>query len=158
MASRSISTPIGAVTVSTSALGVCRIEFGSAVASSPEVADGSADHLEVALTQLREYFDGDRRSFTVPIDRSGRIGFRGDVLRALEDVGYGEVVTYGDLAGRAGSERAARAVGTAMATNPIPILVPCHRVIRSGGRLGHYGAGDAAKQWLLRLEGMRTSD
>lgn len=157
MTSRTITTPIGALTVFASPLGVCRIDFGPSEETEETSVDGGAsaiDHLDAAIAQLDEYFRGDRRTFTVPIDRSDRQGFRGEVLHALEQVRYGEVVSYGELARRAGRGRAARAVGSAMATNPIPILVPCHRVIRSGGHLGHYGAGPEAKRRLLELEGV----
>lgn len=160
MASRVITSPIGALNVVVSSLGVRRIDFGPSEETEETSVDGGAaaiDHLEAAIAQLDEYFRSDRRTFTVPIDRSDRRGFRGEVLRALEGVGYGEVITYGELAQRAGSDRAARAVGSAMATNPVPILVPCHRVIRSGGHLGHYGAGAEAKRWLLDLEGVAVS-
>jgi len=103
--------------------------------------------------QLREYFDGQRNDFNVPIDRSERLGFRGEVLSALETVPFGRTVTYGELATRAGRPKAARAVGTAMATNPIGIIVPCHRVLPSGGGVGQFGGGVSAKEWLLRREG-----
>ena len=87
------------------------------------------------------------------LDRSSRRGFRGEVLDALEGVPYGETVTYGELAGMAGRPLASRAVGTAMATNPLPVVVPCHRVLAAGGRLGGYGPGLALKERLLRMEG-----
>ena len=87
------------------------------------------------------------------LDRSERRGFRGEVLAALETVPYGETVSYGELAGMAGRPLASRAVGTAMATNPLPLVVPCHRVIAAGGRLGGYGPGPALKVQLLELEG-----
>jgi len=89
---------------------------------------------------------------TVPLDRAGRTGFRGEVLEALEAVEFGGTVSYGELAALAGRPRAARAVGTAMSTNPIPILVPCHRVLRAGGDIGEYGGGIEAKVWLLAME------
>ena len=81
-------------------------------------------------------------------------GFRADVLRALEQVDFGETVSYAELALRVGNPKASRAVGTAMATNPIPIVVPCHRVLRTGGHLGGYGGGLDAKRWLLAHEGV----
>jgi methylated-DNA-[protein]-cysteine S-methyltransferase len=154
-ASAVIVTPIGPLTVTTSDHGVVRIDFGAlpaigAVARDP--APSAKAHLDLALTQLGDYFAGERRTFTVPLDRAGRTGFRGEVLEALEAVEFGGTVSYGELAALAGRPRAARAVGTAMSTNPIPILVPCHRVLRAGGDIGEYGGGIEAKVWLLAME------
>ncbi len=109
--------------------------------------------LDRVVRELEEYFSGARSVFDVPIDRSERKGFRGEVLDALESVPFGETITYGDLAARSGRPNAARAVGTAMATNPVAIIVPCHRVLPSGGGIGGFGGGAAAKEWLLRREG-----
>lgn len=152
MAKALIDTPIGALTVIANDVGVCRVWFGDLEdnVSGTAVADA---HLETALTQLREYFDGERTSFDVAIDRSGRAGFRGEVLNALETVSFGQTMTYGDLAARAGRPKAARAVGSAMATNPIAIIVPCHRVLPTGVGVGQFGGGVPAKEWLLRREG-----
>lgn len=152
MAKALIDTPIGALTVIANDVGVCRVWFGDLEdnVSGTTVADA---HLETVLTQLREYFDGERTSFDVTIDRSGRAGFRGEVLDALETVSFGQTITYGDLAARAGRPKAARAVGSAMATNPIAIIVPCHRVLPTGGGVGQFGGGVPAKEWLLRREG-----
>jgi methylated-DNA-[protein]-cysteine S-methyltransferase len=147
-----IDTPIGALTVIANDIGVCRVWFGNLDedASGTSVADV---HLETAVTQLRGYFDGARTSFDVALDRSERNGFRGKVLGALETVSFGHTITYGDLAARAGRPKAARAVGSAMATNPIAIIVPCHRVLPSSGGIGQFGGGVPAKEWLLRREG-----
>jgi methylated-DNA-[protein]-cysteine S-methyltransferase len=158
MIARSITTPIGELTVVSCARGVCRIDFGHTAWESSGEEDGAIDHLDAAVAQIKEYFLGQRQTFTVPIDRSERRGFRGEVLDALESVAFGEVISYGELAHRAGRPRAARAVGSAMSTNPIPILVPCHRVVRAGVTVGSYGAGVAAKRWLLDLEGVRLTD
>jgi methylated-DNA-[protein]-cysteine S-methyltransferase len=104
--------------------------------------------------QLDEYFAGKRRRFELDLDWSMSRGFRRDVLSdLLEHVPYGEVITYGELAERANNPRAVRAVGSAMATNPLPIVVPCHRVLRTGGGLGNYGGGVEMKRWLLTMEG-----
>lgn len=152
MAKALIDTPIGALTVLANDVGICRVWFGDldedAVGTS--VADA---YLAAALAQLNEYFDGERTSFDVPIDRSARSGFRGDVLDALEGVPFGSTVTYGQLAVRAGRPKAARAVGSAMAANPVAIIVPCHRVLPSSGGVGQFGGGVNAKEWLLRREG-----
>lgn len=112
-------------------------------------------HLEDAAREVVEYFDGRRNHFDVQIDWSRSGGFRRDVLRELFDaVGFGEVVTYGELAVLAGRPRAARAVGSAMATNPLVLVVPCHRVVRAGHEVGAYGGGVEAKRWLLEHEGV----
>jgi len=152
MAKALVDTPIGALTVIANDMGVCRVWFGDL----DEDVQGTSladDVVTLAVLQLREYFDGQRNDFNVPIDRSERLGFRGEVLSALETVPFGRTVTYGELATRAGRPKAARAVGTAMATNPIGIIVPCHRVLPSGGGVGQFGGGVSAKEWLLRREG-----
>lgn len=121
---------------------------------SPRVLE-SPRRLDGARRQLDEYFDGRRRRFAIGIDWALVRGFRLDVLRELAEVPYGEVVTYKDLAGRVGNPNASRAVGSTMANNPIAIVVPCHRVVRSGGDLGNYSGRDgvATKRFLLDLEG-----
>ncbi|MEY2525159.1 MAG: methylated-DNA-[protein]-cysteine S-methyltransferase, partial [Ilumatobacteraceae bacterium] len=104
--------------------------------------------------QLDEYFDGRRTEFDLDLDWRLSNGFRRTVLeRLVADVHFGEVVSYLDLARAVGNPKASRAVGTAMATNPVPIVVPCHRVLRTGGGLGGYGGGLPMKQQLLTLEG-----
>ena len=152
MAKALIDSPIGVVTVIANDVGVCRVSFGDLDndVNGTSVADAI---VTLAVLQLREYFDGQRTDFNVPIDRSERLGFRGEVLTALEHVPFGATVTYGQLAVRAGRPKAARAVGTAMSTNPIGIIVPCHRVLPSGGGIGQFGGGVPAKEWLLRREG-----
>jgi methylated-DNA-[protein]-cysteine S-methyltransferase len=103
--------------------------------------------------QLDEYFEGTRRGFELPLDWQLAHGFRREVLRATAEIPYGRTSSYRDVATRAGSPRAVRAAGTALATNPLPIVVPCHRVLRTGGGLGAYRGGAAAKAALLQLEG-----
>ncbi len=151
-----LRAPFGSLCVVTSELGVVGIEFGTSsrvVSALHPDGPAAAAHLEQALAELGEYLAGERRSFTVPLDRAGRQGFRGQVLDALETVPFGRTVSYAELAGLAGRPRAFRAVGTTMGLNPIAVIVPCHRVLRAGGALGQYGGGIAAKQWLLELEG-----
>jgi methylated-DNA-[protein]-cysteine S-methyltransferase len=109
--------------------------------------------LDPVRRQLDEYFAGQRHEFDLPLDWALSRGFRRAVLDELAKVPYGQIVTYLDLAGRAGNPKASRAVGSAMATNPLPIVVPCHRVIRTDGSLGGYGGGLPMKQHLLALEG-----
>jgi len=109
--------------------------------------------LDPVRRQLDEYFAGDRVVFDLPLDWRLSHGFRKHVLEELVKVPFGAVVTYRQLAERAGSPNASRAVGTAMSTNPLPIVVPCHRCIRTDGTLGGYGGGLPMKEHLLRLEG-----
>ena len=104
--------------------------------------------------QLTEYFEGRRRRFDTPIDWSLVRGFGRDVLAATARIPYGEVLTYREVASVAQRPLAARAAGNALATNPIPIVVPCHRVVHSGGGLGGYTGGLDRKRFLLRLEGL----
>ncbi|WP_435852375.1 methylated-DNA--[protein]-cysteine S-methyltransferase [Streptomyces sparsogenes] len=112
-------------------------------------------HLGSAVRQLERYFTGALREFTVPLDWSLIAGFNRRVLRELaEHVPYGTVVGYGDLADRVGDPGAARAVGVAMGSNPLPVVVPCHRVVESGGGIGGFGGGLETKRTLLALEGI----
>jgi methylated-DNA-[protein]-cysteine S-methyltransferase len=154
-------TPIGPLTLAATPTGVVRIGFGHGESMLDELASEVSPrvvHLPSRLDEVRreleEYFAGRRRSFDVPVDRQLSRGYRRIVLEALSrEVPYGETVSYKQLAERTGNPKASRAVGSAMATNPIPIVVPCHRVLRSGGALGGYGGGLDTKVWLLRHEG-----
>lgn len=153
-------TPIGTLTLAATRDGLVRIGFGHdddmltelATRVSPRVVHLPA-RLDDLRRQLDEYFAGRRTHFEVPLDRRLSRGYRLVVLEELGRVPYGETVSYKDLAVRTGHPTASRAVGTAMATNPIPIVVPCHRVLRTGGSLGGYGGGLDTKVWLLRHEG-----
>jgi methylated-DNA-[protein]-cysteine S-methyltransferase len=162
-----LSTPVGLVCVGCSATGVAQVRYGG---PDPARHAGDRDHhceadqsrglAVVARDQLLEYFRGTRRTLDVPIDWSGTAGPQREVLKVLADsVGYGQTISYGALAGRAGLVGGgdippARAVGKIMGSNPIPVIVPCHRVLASDG-LGGYsgGAGVEVKRWLLILEG-----
>jgi methylated-DNA-[protein]-cysteine S-methyltransferase len=153
-------TPIGPLTLAATPAGLVRVGFGHEEAVLTELAAGVSPrvvHLPARLDALRrqldEYFAGRRHHFDVPLDRRLSHGYRRAVLEELSRVPFGETVSYKDLAERTGNPKASRAVGTAMATNPIPIVVPCHRVLRSGGALGGYGGGLDTKVWLLRHEG-----
>ena len=145
------------------ARGVRRIELG-ATAFGVDSPNGEVDAAfgcddEIAI-ELDEYFAGRRRRFTMPVDLSAvDAAFPRAVYEVLQrDVHFGETVSYGELAEMAGRPGAARAVGNAMSRNPVPIVVPCHRVIAAGGRIGGYGAsGVSTKRRLLALEG-RNSD
>lgn len=113
--------------------------------------------LAVARQQLLEYFDGTRKEFDLPVKLTGT-EFQVSVLRALREIPYGKTVSYGDIAKRIGRPKAVRAVGAANGRNPIPIVVPCHRVIGSTGDLTGFGGGLDTKEALLRLEAEHTQD
>jgi methylated-DNA-[protein]-cysteine S-methyltransferase len=108
--------------------------------------------LDAAARELDEYFGGRRRVFDLPLDLSLSAGFRQLVQRHLPEIGYGQTRTYGQVAELVGNPRAVRAVGTACSTNPLPVVVPCHRVLRADGAVGGYIGGPDAKRALLRLE------
>jgi methylated-DNA-[protein]-cysteine S-methyltransferase len=108
--------------------------------------------LDVAARELDEYFGRKRQAFDLPVDMSLSRGFRQLVQRHLPEIGYGQTRTYGQVAALVGNPKAVRAVGTACATNPLPVVVPCHRVLRADGTPGGYVGGAAVKMALLRLE------
>ena len=159
-------TPVGRLLIAVTEHGVCEIHydadpeaeaerlarlFGSRVLRSPRPTDE-------ARRQLDEYFDGTRREFDLEVDLSPAREFGRAVLDELARVPYGELTTYGTLAARAGRPRAARAVGTVMNRNPVPIVLPCHRVVGSTGSLVGYAGGLDRKRTLLELEGALPSD
>jgi methylated-DNA-[protein]-cysteine S-methyltransferase len=161
-------SPIGPLLVAATPTGLVRLGFQTedhehilddlAERVSPRVLEAPA-RLDEARRELDEYFDGRRDHFDLPLDWQLSRGFRKTVLERLyADVGYGRTVSYLDLATMDGNPKASRAVGTAMATNPIPIVVPCHRVLRTGGNLGGYGGGLPVKKQLLALESRRSTD
>ena len=119
---------------------------------SPRVVEAPAP-LDDVRRQLDEYFAGDRHDFDLPLDLAMVHGFRRRALRSLAKVPYGELTTYRAVATKAGNERAVRAAGSAVGANPVPVILPCHRVVRTGGGLGGYGGGLDRKRFLLRLEG-----
>ncbi|MFF9805204.1 methylated-DNA--[protein]-cysteine S-methyltransferase [Streptomyces coeruleorubidus] len=128
--------------------------LASRLGTEPVEAPGSP-LLTEAIHQVEAYFAGDRRDFDLPLDWSLISGFNREVLRELASgVPYGTVVGYGDLAGRVGQPGAAQAVGVAMGANPLPVVVPCHRVVESGGGIGGFGGGLETKRKLLALEGV----
>ena len=144
------NSPIGPLGIVTSDGGVVRIQFtheqnGETTAH----ADATARQ---CITELEQYFDGTRRDFTVPLDLRGT-SFQLACWNALLRIPYGEIRTYAQQASVVGSPRGFRAVGAANGSNPIPIIVPCHRVLATGGKLGGYGGGLDLKERLLRLEG-----
>jgi methylated-DNA-[protein]-cysteine S-methyltransferase len=119
---------------------------------SPRVLEAPA-RLDPVRRELDEYFAGKRQDFDVPLDWSLTHGFTQRILRATAKVPYGQVSTYRQMATKAGNEKAVRAAGNALGANPIPIVVPCHRILRTGGSLGGYGGGPERKEFLLKLEG-----
>jgi methylated-DNA-[protein]-cysteine S-methyltransferase len=156
-----VDSPIGALLVATSPRGLCRISYDADPDREVEQlarAFGlrvlrSAKPIDPARRELDEYFEGTRREFDLPLDVALLADFNRRVLRELARVPYGEIVTYGELAARAARPRAARAVGMVMNRNPLPIVLPCHRVIGANGKLTGYGGGLERKETLLRLEG-----
>jgi methylated-DNA-[protein]-cysteine S-methyltransferase len=124
---------------------------------SPRVLEAPAE-LDEARRELDLYFEGRLDSFDLPLDWQLSEGFRLRVLRAIARIPYGETRSYTQMATSAGNERAVRAAGTACGRNPIPVVVPCHRVLRSGGALGGYGGGLPMKQALLQLEGVLDAE
>jgi methylated-DNA-[protein]-cysteine S-methyltransferase len=158
-----LDTPLGTALVAATPRGVVRValpneDAESVVAElaehvSPRVLEYPA-RLDQARRELDQYFEHRRQAFELPLDWClSHPGFYRRVLRATRRVPLGAVITYGDAAAQAGNPRAFRAAGTALATNPLPIVVPCHRVIRAGGELGNYGGGPEMKRFLLELEG-----
>jgi methylated-DNA-[protein]-cysteine S-methyltransferase len=155
-------SPLGTILLGATTQGVVRVglpaEDEDAVLEelarrvSPRVLIARRDALTRVRHELDEYFDGSRHAFDVPLDWRLTNGFRREVLRATAQIPYGKTASYRDVATRAGRPAAVRAAGTALATNPLPILVPCHRVLRSGGALGSYRGGPQAKAQLLDLE------
>jgi methylated-DNA-[protein]-cysteine S-methyltransferase len=162
-----VDTPVGPMLLAATEQGLVRVALSKteedafledlAGSISPRVVEHPTK-LDPVRRQFDQYFDGKRTVFDVELDWRLSHGFRRSVLEILHDqVPFGHVVSYKDLAERVGHPKASRAVGTAMATNPVPIVVPCHRVLRTGGALGGYGGGLDMKLHLLRLEGALLS-
>lgn len=156
-----IDSPIGALLLAATPTGLVRVAFDSedhdavlkqlAEKISPRVLEADAQLAPIAA-QVEEYFAGQRRDFDIPLDRRLSTGFRREVQRQLSEIPYGTTQSYSEVAAAVGQPTAVRAVGTACAQNPIPLVVPCHRVLRSDGSLGGYRGGLPAKQQLLELE------
>lgn len=164
---RTLDTPIGNLLIAATDRGVVRVAFASeghdAVLDELATRLGSrilkmtstrgvGGELDAAARELDEYFAGRRTAFDLPLDLSLATGFRRTVLGHLREIAYGSTESYAQVAEAAGSPRAVRAVGSACATNPLPVIVPCHRVLRSDGSLGGYRGGLEAKRALLALE------
>jgi methylated-DNA-[protein]-cysteine S-methyltransferase len=156
-----VDTPIGTLLVATTERGLCRIAYDAEAEQEIEFLARrfgtrvlrSTRPIDPARRELDEYFERHRTRFDLRVDLTLLADFNRRVLQELVRVPYGEVVTYGELAARAERPRAARAVGTVMNRNPLPIVLPCHRVIGASGKLVGYGGGLHRKEALLRLEG-----
>ncbi|MDQ1462092.1 MAG: methylated-DNA-[protein]-cysteine S-methyltransferase [Actinomycetota bacterium] len=161
IAYRIVDSPIGGLLLAATDVGLVRVAFShedyDAVLQSlsdrisPRILDAPV-RLDAAARELDEYFAGRRRTFDVPLDRRLARGFRRTVLLHLSEIDYGDTATYASVARLSGNPKAVRAVGTACATNPLPVVVPCHRVVRSDGTMGGYLGGVEAKRMLLALE------
>lgn len=160
----SVDTPIGVLWLACSEQGVCKVIFpceGAKVALDRWLALRIPRHerttmsplLQQAVAELSEYFAGSRQDFALPLDLRGS-SFHRRVWRALTQIPYGCTVSYGELARRLGTPKAARAVGAACGANPVPIIAPCHRVLGSDGSLHGFGGGLPLKAWLLQHEGV----
>ena len=165
----SVDSPFGELLAAATPRGLLRVSFDSsrnpavlediAAKVSPRVLEAPA-RLDPVRRQLDEYFEGRRREFDLKLDWRLTRGFFQRILRETARLGYGQLATYKQMAEAAGSPRAVRAAGNALGSNPIPIVVPCHRIVRTGGKMGGYGGelgpyigGPGIKQRLLELEG-----
>ena len=156
----SLETPIGRVLVATTDAGLVRVSFRRSEATFAAELRERLGHAvkspamtKAVVLQLSDYFAGKRRAFDVPTDWRLVTPFQQRVLKATAQVPPGRVVSYGDIAKHIGQPRGSRAVGQALGHNPMPIVIPCHRVVAAGGKLGGYTGGVAIKKKLLRLEG-----
>ncbi|WP_191562913.1 methylated-DNA--[protein]-cysteine S-methyltransferase [Janibacter melonis] len=162
VAYRVVDSRLGPLVLAATPRGLVRIGFGATEGEEAVLADVSArvsprvlrspGRLDIAAQQVEEYLDGRREVFELALDLSLATGFRGEVVTALPQIGYGRTASYGEVAALVGRPRAVRAVGTACATNPLPLVLPCHRVVRSDGGTGRYRGGEQAKRDLLGLE------
>ncbi|MGI8305547.1 methylated-DNA--[protein]-cysteine S-methyltransferase [Saccharopolyspora sp. ASAGF58] len=161
VAYRTMDTPVGELLLAGTERGLVRVAFARqghdkvlaslAATISPRILR-APDRLDEVARQIEQYFSGRRRTFDLPLDWRLSRGFRLNVLSHLPDIAYGRTASYAEVATVAGSPRAVRAVGSACATNPLPVVVPCHRVVRSDGTSGGYVGGVEAKAILLNLE------
>jgi methylated-DNA-[protein]-cysteine S-methyltransferase len=158
-------SPVGELLVAVTPRGLIRLaynaeEYADSVLDelarrvSPRVVEAPAA-LDDVRRELDEYFEGKRTSFDIPIDWRLHDGFGRRVLRATARIPFGKVITYADVAAKAGSPRGYRAAGNALGSNRMPIVVPCHRVVAAGGKIGGYTGGLERKEYLLELEGVR---
>lgn len=155
-----VDSPIGDLVLAATRRGLLRVGFDTEPAVLEELAERVSPRIleyPARLTAIRreldEYFAGNRNEFTLPLDWALIDGFRRRVLTATTEIPYGAVSTYQEIARRAGQPKGARATGRALGGNPIPLIIPCHRVLRTGGGMGGYAGGIDRKEYLLRLEG-----
>jgi len=156
---RYLDTPIGKLLIAGDRDTVRRIEFpknGGPRKLGAGWVESSTGVLEEAARQLREYFSGSRKGFDLPLAPDGT-DFQRTVWRELQNIPYGRTISYGELARRIGNSKASRAVGAANGSNPIPIVIPCHRVIGANGKLTGFGGGLPIKEKLLALENRQLS-
>lgn len=156
-------SPIGALHLARTELGLVRVGFDEVESADDFATDvhervgdrvhETATGFDTIRTEFDEYFAGTRTRWDLPIDWQLISGFRRDALKAAFDIPCGEVRSYGELAEEAGSPKASRAVGTAMSSNPIPVVLPCHRIVKADRSLGNYLGGVETKEALLKLEG-----
>lgn len=161
VAYRTVDSPLGSLLLAATPRGLVRVAFENeadddvlaelASRLSPRVLHAPA-RLDAAARELDEYFAGRRRSFDLQVDLALASGFRREVVQALPRIGYGSTASYREVAEMVGNPGATRAVGTACARNPIPLVLPCHRVVRADGTIGDYRGGHDAKVALLELE------
>ncbi len=159
----SYASPLGPLTLIVTPRGLVRLSYpGEGIANqldelaqrvSPRILE-APERTDAVSRQLEEYFSGERRTFELPIDWRFVRGFAGNVLRATARIPFGSVSSYRSVAAQAGSPNAYRAAGNALGSNPVPIVVPCHRVLHAAGGLGGYTGGIDRKRFLLRLEGV----
>ena len=157
-----VDSPLGPLLAAVTPRGLVRLAYDLndpdavletlAARVSPRVLEAPA-RLDAVRRELEQYFAGERRRFDVGIDWTLAEGFTRRVLQATAAIDYGDVASYREVAGRAGNPRATRAAGNALGANPMPIVVPCHRVVRTGGALGGYTGGVERKRFLLGVEG-----
>lgn len=147
-------SPIGIICLQASESGISRVDLYRKKALNFE-SECPSPLLKKAADQLLEYLNGQRKKFDLPLDWSRMTDFRRKVLQRTYEIPFGEVLTYGALARELGNPSASRAVGAAMGSNPIPLLIPCHRVVAADGSLTGYSAAEGikTKRWLLELEG-----
>lgn len=158
VAYRTVATPVGELLLAATPRGLVQVAYFDHERALADLADSISPRvlrgrLDEPRRQLDEYFAGRRQRFDLALDFRLSRGFRRAVLAQLREIGYGSTRSYADVAAAAGSPRAVRAVGTACARNPLPVVVPCHRVVRSDGSPGGYAGGPEAKRLLLDLEG-----
>jgi methylated-DNA-[protein]-cysteine S-methyltransferase len=161
IAYRTVDTPVGKLLLAATPAGLVRVAYASqdfdvvladlAMRISPRILR-SGERLDGAAREIDEYFAGTRTMFDLPLDLSLTDGFRRQVIQHLREIGYGQRQSYATVAAAVGNPRAVRAVGSACGHNPLPVVIPCHRVVRADGSIGQYVGGVDAKTTLLSLE------